>query len=245
MDDILYTCACNFDKLSKYNYHFTLGNRKKLIVKIDMRFLKENFTHIIGLDHLTDIPDFNAHNKGNKRFMFEKIKNRKINLSHISKSNFYNHPLKQSYSKTNSSYTVYDRISALINIATILETSINGKFMTWDKYKCNIKLPDGTYRTSNIEADYLLAIPSPHNNNEHFFFFMYEIHRKKEQEKIINLAVHSAFVDNVDLTFGQDKSYTIMQVSRMHSKTKQVEILGTHPSYQKEKDEANKKLIPV
>lgn len=168
MNDVLLSCASNFDELSKYNYNFTLGTKKKISVEVDMRFLKENFTHIVGLDHLTDIPDFNTHNTAHKRYAFEKIKSGKIRMETISKSSFFNQSLKQDWGM--SSYTIEDRLNALNNISLLLANSINGKFTSWNKNKCKIQLPDGSFRKSSIEADYLLSVPSLSNPNEKVFF---------------------------------------------------------------------------
>ena len=237
MDDILVSCARNFDELSKYNYNIILGTSKRISVEIDMRFLKENFTHIVGLDHLTDISDFNTHSSSQKRYAFERIKSGKIGLENISKSSFFTIPLKQSNSAIGSSYYITDRLNTLQDISSILATSIKGQFLPWNKSKCNIRLPDGSYRKSNIEANYLLAIPSPYNSNEKVFFFMHLLPNKKINDKTIRLSVFSAFADNIDLTIGQDKPFTILQVSRTHSQTGNSELLGVHPAYQKQENE--------
>lgn len=105
--DILKQCAEEFDKLSNYNYVFDVGKSGKKF-QINLSCLQEDFTHIVGLDHLHDIT-------------FDDIKS----------SKYYNVPFAATYnSESKKEYTITDRIKKLGAIEQIFdnmkEKYING-----------------------------------------------------------------------------------------------------------------------
>lgn len=96
-------------------------------------------------------------------------------------------------------------------------------------------MPDGKTRRTNISGDYMFAIPSERNPEEKIYLFLYrEAAAKKKDDMREQLYLFSAFADCLDLSRGQERPYTILQETKENAKTKQSEVLYTHPSYKKE-----------
>ena len=83
--DKLLECAVAYKNLFDVTYDLKLGSRNKL-VELSLYFAKENFYHLIGLEKLNDIQKV----RGNPNKIFDKIINREISYSDISKSAFFN-----------------------------------------------------------------------------------------------------------------------------------------------------------
>ena len=60
--------------------------------------------------------------------------------------------------------------------------------------------------------------------------------KTNSNDNIIRLKVHSAFPDCVKIENGQEKTYTILEETKINHVTKTRLILYIHPSYKKEKD---------
>lgn len=247
MTDILKQCADIFNEHTKYNYIFTIGKRNKNKFQINTKCLKEDFTHIIGLDHLTDIECFNTHKSKEKISNFEKIKHEVITMKTLqTQSDIFSMPIPATYnSQTKAEYTLTERITTLCDIEKHLDSAYKGKLFQWNLNKCNIYFPNGKRRYCKIKADYLLVIPSLINDDENIYYFMVQDSTKIQTQNIIQLKIHSAFPDCIKIENGQEKSLTILEEIKMNYKSKTTQTLYIHPSYQKEKDETDKKLITV
>ena len=84
MEDILKKAAINYGEMLNKEYHIVLG-RKCKTYKLNIKFTKDSFFHLIGLQHLTDIT-FTSHNKER---IYKDILAGRINNSLIEKSIFY------------------------------------------------------------------------------------------------------------------------------------------------------------
>lgn len=228
--DILRQCALEFDKISNYNYKFTAGKSGKTF-QINLSCLQEDFTHIVGLDHLTDLRDFNTHKLSVKSSLFEKILIGEITYDDILSSRFLDMPFRGTYnSNTNKEYTLSERIQRLLSIENLLDTAYKGKIYKWNnRYACIVK-PNGNSRRVSIAADYLLVIPSPENKNENIYLFSYIVESRKK-DNFVKLNIFYAFADCVDLTQGQERPMTILKETKYNIKTKDEQILYIHPRY--------------
>ncbi len=224
MDDILYRAAVAFSNVRKHDYIYTLGNRKrdvKISVISNEGYL---FTHISGLDHLTDIPKVTGRNETQKKKIYRKILKREITFFDIKYSSFLHKPMSGSENPaTGKPYTIYDRIQTLGELEEILDSSYRGKMYRWNK---------GNSRCSQIGADFLLVIPSENNSEEKIYLFLFQ-KNKKDKEKDIELSVLSAFATCDDLTKGQASPSTVLELVKREVKTKEETVLFTHPSYTK------------
>lgn len=235
MSDILYNSAKSFDEATKYNYIFYVARSQKQFV-INLNCLADEFTHIMGLDHLKDIRILSSHNLSVKTSAFQRILSQEINFSDIVKSDFFSKPFPRTYnSNTKLEYTLTERLSVLQNIGNILDRAHTGKLYKWDVRKATIEMPNGKTRHTNIDGDYMLAIPSERNPDEKIYLFFYkETTAKKTVDNKEQLYLFSAFADCLDLSRGQERPYTILQEIKENAITKESEVLYTHPSYKKE-----------
>lgn len=120
--------AINFDKLCKKKYRFTVAKKGKSY-KVDLNFEKNQFYHLVGIQHLTDI---NSSYTNAKAFFVNVIKD-KINVETLLESCFY------------EEYKIEDRIEIVKNLESYLD-SPDLKFRKYDQ----------SMGFSKIRADYIL-----------------------------------------------------------------------------------------
>lgn len=235
MSDDLYNSAKSFDEATKYNYILCASRSKKQFI-VNLNCLEDEYTHIMGLDHLQDIRIFSSHNIQVKTSAFQRILSQEISFSDISKSNFFSQPFPGTYnSATKSEYTLANRISVLQNIEKILDTAYTGKLYKWDKKNAVKEMPDGKIIPTKIDGDYMMAIPSQRNPDEKIYLFFYkDMSPNKKRNSPEKLYLFSAFADCLDLSRGQERPYTILQETKENTKTNESVIIYTHPSYKKE-----------
>ncbi len=232
--DVLMECALEFKKIADYNYLFTVGKSKK-VMNISLSCASKDFTHIVGLDHLSDIQDFSTNRSSVKLSAFNNIINGKLTLNEVSQSAFFAKPYRGTYNnRTKSEYTPIERITALKNISGILDVAYKGELYKWDCSKLLITLPNGKIKRSSIMADYMLAIPSPTDTTEKIYLFMYE--GKPYDNNTKQLYVFSAFPDCLDLSKGQERPYTILTEGKENIRTKEMTHLFTYPNYSQTQD---------
>lgn len=245
MSDILQECANSFLNVSQYNYSFIVGKKKNVTFQLNMGCSIDEFTHIIGLDHLKDIKYLSTHNCKIKSSTFQSIISGNIALKDIAISKFFYNTFSCTYnSTTQKEYTITDRIKALKNIDILMDKAYNGSIYKWNSYKCRVITPKGIHRKISISADYLLTIPTsalvePNSTekaipDEKIYLFAYQENKGAKKDEPIKLSIFSAFADCVDLTRGQERPMTILQETKEHIKTKTIENIYTHPSYAKE-----------
>lgn len=239
MEDILLKSALSFKKMLNDRYELTVSKRSKAF-DIIISAQKEDFTHIIGLDHLKDIRELASHNSKAKGQIYRDILNGKLTFDILSaKTNYLNNKIPLTFNcETNKEYTISERISRTSQIDLLLDNAYSGRLYKWNKYNCNVKTLDGIFRQTKINADYLLVIPSPYHEKEKIYIFTYILCQEKNQP--IKLSIKSAFADCIDLTRGQDRPYIILQETKVNTKTKEKQILFTHPKYARELSEENR-----
>lgn len=232
MSNFLYDAAISFEYLMNHDFQFILGDRKR---KIRISIISSNqseFTHVVGLDHLKDAPIVIGKNSSQKKSIYNKIINHEITDENILDSNYLYSPISKGINPvTEDYYTIFDRIEHATALHDYLINGFKGNFYKWNRNKCRIIFPNGGICGTNIQADYLLAIPNEKVPHEKYYFFMYKTNRNTNKEKPIELNIHSAFPETIDLTAGQERPYTILQENQIHRETKAVQEIHTHPSY--------------
>lgn len=222
MPDILYNSARSFDEAAKYNYILYAARSQKQLV-INLNCLVDEYTHILGLDHLKDIDAFSSKNVKIKISTFEEILKKKITYLDIAKSSFFLQQFPKTYnSATKSEYTLEDRISVLEDIEHILDNAYTGKFYKWNAKNAITKMQDGRKRHTNIKGDYMLAVPSERTPDEKIYLFFYKNKTaKKTDDNREQLYLFSAFADCLDLSGGQERPYTILREIKENAVTKE------------------------
>ena len=231
-NDNLYLCAENFKAATDFNYYFVTGNNKRILMNLKISSFIEEFTHIVGLDHLYDIQPF-SEKRYNKSKAFQYILSKELTEKDLFESKFYLSPILNTYNVLEKrEYTIAQRIAALIDIQFYLDNAYKGRLYQWQKYNSAIPQPNGTIRKSNINADYLLIVPSK-KDKENICFFMYDAsHYIKNKEKdIIYLNIFSAFPEGLEIYKGQEKPYTILQEKKINVKANSEVLLYQHPKY--------------
>lgn len=235
MEDILYNCAVNYDDISKYNYTFVLGDSKnKITINLNMKCAIDEFTHVIGLEHLKDIEGLQTHKISRKLQFFQNILERNITMSDINSSIYIDKPNEGTYNDiTQRGYTIRERITALQNIGDILDNAYKGKFYKWDKNVCKVQLPNKKWKQSHINADYMLCISElfPNNKNQKIYFFMFYEDSEVRRKNNIRLRVHSAFIDCLDLTVRQKRYAILKECKYRDGNTENIQQIYVSPNY--------------
>lgn len=244
--DILKKAALAFQKISDVNYEFVSSTGRKLVIT-SISVNKGDFTHIVGLDHLTDIWQLVSHNTKTKESVFRKILADKITYEYLSKNSA--NLLKKIPGTLNpysqNEYTIADRISKVGNIDALMDSAYLGKIYKWNPNKCNVIMPNGKKRLVSIKADYLLKVPLNKDPVEYMYLFTYQENKTASQTEPIKLSIFSVFADGIDLTVGQEKPYTILEEKKINIKTKEEELLFRHPNYTPENDSFKSTLKEV
>ena len=220
--DVLQQAAKSYQEASEYDYTFWLGTAKRTLTISILSTQPSQFTHVSGLDHLTDIPSVTGSNQSQKRAIFKEILRGKIQYADIEHSIFF---LEEQSRDGQYVFTIKGRIEELCHIKHYLDNAAQGDFYKWDSNRCQ-------HRRTRIPADYVLSVPIDKAKNMYFFLKRKEDHGKKnDRSEPMNLYIFSAFPDSVHLTAGQQKPFTILKLSRKHIKTKAETELYHHPNY--------------
>jgi hypothetical protein len=142
LEDILYDAAIEYSKLLDKGYHIILG-RKNIQYEINLRFDKDDFFHLVGLQHLTDV----TFPSQNRERIFKDIVSKKINIETIKSSAFY------------KECDVETRITNLYRIEDMLDSS---KMLFYINHKEYMKY-------TRIVADYLCEFV---DTADVFYYFM-------------------------------------------------------------------------
>ena len=73
-----------YENLRKYNFHITIENG----MEYDLKFKREQYHHLAGFQHLTDLPDIANPKTGMQQF-YSKLKSGKISEQHIESSTMF------------------------------------------------------------------------------------------------------------------------------------------------------------
>lgn len=238
MPDTLQMCAQNYKTLTQYNYIIITGNSKRVEIHFDLKFIRENFTHITGLDHLDDLDGFGTHKLVEKLRLFQEILDGKVTYTDIQKSiKFYDYIQGTYNNNTGKCYTIADRLNALVDLESLLDNMYVGKLYHWRAYT-TAKTANGKYRQTSIRADYVLQIPK--QNGEYIYLFLYEENKaqKKNAQKrqdTIKLTVFSAFPDCIDFASVLGKALPWLQIEKENKKTHNRVLLYQNVNYKSNK----------
>lgn len=228
MSDILYDVAYSYKELMQYEYVLTGGTSKRKIIISILSSNEEIFTHICGLDHLKDIPSVVGKNVVEKKRIFKNILNKRITFETISKSKILNDVISKD--ENDKSFNIKTRIEHLTDIKKYFDEAYKGKLYRWNKKRANYTT---SKRHTQIDADYMLVIPTDEEGVNMFFFF-FQSNKSDKKDKTLKLTLHSAFVDSYDLSVGQQMLFTILKETRINKHTKEETVLYVNPSLHKE-----------
>lgn len=205
MDDLLFKAAEAYKELMNYEYILIGGTSKRKIIISILSSDADKFTHVCGLDHLKDIPSVTAKKSREKEMIFKKILQKKISYDIIAKSKYFNQPL--STSSTGEVFNIKTRIEQTVNIKNYFDNAYNGSFCKWNKKNSNGSI----IRRTNIDADYLLAVPTLTQGIKMYLFFFQTNKEEKDKTAPIRLTLFSAFTDVDCLSVGQQSFCTILK----------------------------------
>lgn len=126
--DLLTECASVFQKLTGYQYRFTLG-RKGILKEITLGFSETDFHHLAGLHKLKDLDTA----RENRSIVFQKILAGQITCAALGKSDFFGQ--------------VQNRLSPLSKLEILLDQ--NQQVFRYNKKR---------YPYSSIEGEFLLKM---------------------------------------------------------------------------------------
>lgn len=223
--DLLLETAQNFKRASGYNYHL-LTERNEIVFELDLCCLKSEFTHITGLDHLDSLNEFGKGSIKRKESLFQDIIKGKLTYDYISQEPRFHDKFPMTFNpRTQREYTLAERIEALRNIEAVLDSVHMGRLYEWSIQRSKIPVQGGRTRRCNINAKYMLAIPTE-TAGEHLYLFLFEEQRKKG--KIPKLCVFSAFPDGYNVAKGQKPPYTIVKVIKTDVRNETSSVLFPH-----------------
>ena len=235
MSDVLYDAAAAFDAVSKYTYELHLGNKKRKVVISLLSSNESDFTHIVGLDHLTDIPAVTAATVPQKIAVYRRIRAKAITFSTIEPSLELSKAMSGSINPdTGREYCIYDRIALFSTFEALMDQAHTGKLYRWNLKNAKAAGTGQLTRFSNINLDYVLAILINKANHVNAYIFMYQTNKNADITEPIKLNVRSVFADTANLTAGQALPYTILQESKISNADKSAVILYRHHSYHPE-----------
>lgn len=156
MADILYKAAVEYEKLLDKGYNIVLGRKCKTF-QIQLRFSRDSFFHLIGLQHLRDI----TFPSKNKERIYKNILDKKITNEMLQKSIFYD------------SYFIEERILYLEKLEEMLDSS-----------KVLFQINHMEYiQYTTIRANYLCEYQLTENEiGILYFFIVKESHGKVKNE---------------------------------------------------------------
>ena len=132
MSDALLQSAFIYQEISKYEYYFIFGDKKRNLYYIPIKLKNENYPHLIGIDKLTDKKEL-IFKKGKDKII-ERIINNEITFQNIEDLNNYDLSKYKNILVTAGASTP----SAIINeVLDILQTKFDKK-----PYKSLLKLED-------------------------------------------------------------------------------------------------------
>ena len=191
--DKLYECAKGFKKLLSKRYHIIIG-RKGKAAELNIQFEDVEFHHLIGLHKLKDLR-IARENRGR---VFADILSRKIVLSDIEKSRYYD--------------KIKDRLEPFIKIELLLDE--NNLVFRYNERKQTFSV---------IEAEYLLS--SPYENTDVYIFldrkegekefFCRSFFPKRGKDYTAGQAVYTLLLkEKIDINTGESQ----LQYNRLISK---------------------------
>ena len=135
---------------------------------------------------------------------------------------------------TGREYCIYDRIAVFSTFEDLMDKAHTGKLYRWNLKNAKAAGTGQLTRFSNINLDYVLAIPIDKADHVNVYIFMYQTNKNAKVTEPIKLNVRSVFADTANLTAGQAGVYTILQESKIRNADKSVAILYRHHNYHPE-----------
>lgn len=210
------SAAKAYENISKNIYNFSAQKRNGEKLAIQFRFFSEEFTHVVGLDHLPSVKVLTENKAKEKRIIFKKILKGTFNENNLKDSDLlllsspvskYINPL------TNKNYTIEDRIRTVTNINQILKIDDDAFiYKNWNS------------QHSKLRADYVLSVKSKENPTERIYFFAFLSDDNRNKKMPINVNVFSVFADSSSLTIGHSKPYAVISESIIPIKSPEKEV---------------------
>lgn len=190
-----------YANISDNSYHFVAQKRSGEKIDITFHFHRDEFTHVIGLDHLPTVKAFTENKAKQKRILFKKIIAGIFDESNLHSDD--NSCLSSPVSKyinptTKKKYTIEDRIKRAVDIDNAIVIDDDAFiYKNWNS------------RQSKIKADYVLSVQSKDNSGERLYFFAF-ISKNQKSKNTIEVNVYSSFADSNSLVIGQSKPYAVI-----------------------------------
>lgn len=190
-----------YANISDNSYHFVAQKRSGEKLDIMFNFHRDEFTHVIGLDHLPTIKAFTGNKARQKRILFKKIIAGTFDENNLNTDD--NSCLSSPVSKyfnptTQKKYTIEDRIKRAVDIDNAICIDDDAFiYKNWNS------------RQSKIKADYVLSVNSKDNSGERLYFFAF-ISKNQKNKDTIEVNVYSSFADSNSLVIGQSKPYAVI-----------------------------------
>ena len=170
MGDLLYETASKFEKLTYTSYKILLGRKGKSF-ELLLRFPKDSFFHLVGLQYLADI----TFSSKIKERTYNEILEQKITIDDIKKSVFF------------EEFFIEERLSYLKHLEEML-----------DNCKLIFLINPREYREyTNIRADYLCEYVLQDNPEDILYFFL----TKDLWSKTDNVCVGCSFFKKHDRNY--------------------------------------------
>lgn len=203
MNDILYDAAVKYQTMVSKGYHIILG-RKGKEYPIQLRFTKDAFFHLVGMQHLTDI----TFTSKNKERIYREILLKNITEKMLKKSVFY------------IEYHMEERIVNLERIEEMIDSCQFLFLINHNEYR----------KYTKIYADYLCEYLLPENINECLYLFIV----KNSIPKIKNECGACSFFKRHDIDYRRGTSEAKLLLNEKISNIGNSEIieeLYRHPKY--------------
>ena len=145
MTDLLYQAALRFEKLTHTGYRIILGRKTKTF-ELQLRFPKNSFFHLAGLQYLGDI----TFSSQNKEHIYKEILQKKITITDLQKSVFFD------------TCFISERLQYLQLLENMLDVCQLIFFINPKEY----------IRHTKIYADYLCEYIIPNNTTDVLYYFL-------------------------------------------------------------------------
>lgn len=204
MRDILYDAAVEYGNMLTKGYHIVLG-RKQKVYHLQLRFLKEAFYHLTGMQHLTDI----TFPTKNKERIYKDILAGKITEESLRKSVFF------------AQYRIEERIICLSRLEELLDSCDVMFLINHKEYM----------RYTRIYADYLCEYRLPEDNAECLYFFVIKI----DSGRLENTCYGCSFFKkhNVNFRRGTSEAKLLLneKIINIGTASESIMEIYRHPAY--------------
>lgn len=183
--DLIYECAAKFVLLGQYEYKFVVSKKRKT-KEIFLNFRDNDFFHLAGLHHLTDI----SIPRNRKDTLKNIIEKRKITDSLLCRSRFF--------VDSESDKDIKSRIEELRFLEEYLDTDNLIRIYSTENMK---------YFHSNIDAEYIIESRLPRTREVVYIFL-------KQREESPSMYCAVSFFKKGTVTYGGKALYWMLKEKR-------------------------------